>query len=85
MTPYLILSLPARVPPLSVMSLEAAVEELRASHARVEVVYPDKATEAAFASAGGNLLDPSVSEPGARAGRDQGRRMVNEGLSLFWK
>jgi NTE family protein len=81
----LILSLRARVPPLSLMSLEAAVEKLRASHARVEVVYPDEATEAAFASVGGNLLDPSVSEPGARAGREQGRRVVNKCSSLFWQ
>jgi len=81
----LILSLPARVPPLSVMSLEAAVEKLRASHARVEVVYPDEATEAAFASVGGNLLDPSVSGPGARAGREQARHGVNERSSLFWQ
>jgi len=81
----LILSLPARVPPLSVTSLEAAVEKLRASHARVKVVHPDEATQAAFASVGGNLLDPSVSEPGARAGREQGRRVANEGLSLFWE
>lgn len=73
----LILSLPARVPPLSVVSLEATVEKLRASHARAEVVYPDEATEAAFASVGGNLLDPSVTESGARAGREQGRRVAN--------
>ncbi len=81
----LILSLPARVPPLSVTSLETAVEKLRASHARVEVVHPDEATQAAFLSVGGNLLDPSVSEPAARAGREQGRRVVNERLSLFWQ
>jgi NTE family protein len=81
----LILTLPARVPPLSVTSLEAAVEKLRASHARVEIVHPDGASQAAFASVGGNLLDPSVCEPGARAGREQGRRVVNEGLSLFWQ
>jgi NTE family protein len=79
----LILTLRARVPPLSVTSLEGAVEQLRASHARVEVVHPDEATEAAFASVGGNLLDPLVSEPAARAGRVQGRRAVNESPSHF--
>jgi NTE family protein len=81
----LILTLRARVPPLSLMPLEPAVEKLRASHARVEVVYPDEVTEAAFASVGGNLLDPLVSEPGARAGREQGRRVVTERSSLFWQ
>jgi len=81
----LILSLPARVPALSVTPLDAALEKLRASHARVEVVHPDGAAEAAFASVGGNILDPSVSEPAARAGRDQGRRVTNESLSVFWQ
>ena len=67
------------------MSLETAVEKLRASHARVEIVQPDQATEAAFASVGGNLLDPSVSETGARHGREQARRVVNERSSQFWQ
>jgi NTE family protein len=81
----LVISLPARVPPLSVVSLEAELEQLRASHARVEVVHPDEPTQAAFASVGGNLLDPSVCEPGVRAGREQGRRITNEGVSSFWQ
>jgi NTE family protein len=83
--PMLILSLPARAPPLSVMSLEAALEKLRAGHARVEVVNPDEATEAGFASVGGNLLDLWVSAPAAPAGREQGRRVVSERPSLFGK
>lgn len=57
----LILTLPARVPPLCVASLDAAVETLQRNGARVEIVHPDQTTEAAFASVGGNLLDPSVS------------------------
>jgi NTE family protein len=81
----LVISLPARVPPLSVVSLEAELEQLRASHARVEVVHPDAATRAAFASVGGNLLDPSVCGPGVRAGLEQGRRITKEGLSAFWR
>jgi NTE family protein len=79
----LILTLPPRVPPLSVTPLEAAVEKLRAGHARVEVVFPDDATEAAFATVGGNLLDPSVREPAVRAGREQGRRVASERSSFF--
>ena len=70
----LILTLPARVPPLCVATLGAAVDALRRSGARVQVVHPDEASQAAFASVGGNLLDPSVREAAARAGREQGRR-----------
>jgi NTE family protein len=81
----LVISLPARVPPLSMVSLEAEVEQLRASHTPVEIVHPDDATRAAFASVGGNLLDPSVSQPAARAGREQGRRVVSERLSPIWQ
>jgi len=72
----LILTLPARVPPLCIATLEAAVETLRRGGARVDVVRPDEASQAAFASVGGNLLDPSVREAAARAGREQGRRGV---------
>jgi len=34
---------------------------------------------------GGNLLDPSVCAPAVRAGREQGRRITNEGLASFWQ
>jgi NTE family protein len=68
----LILTLPARVPPLCVASLDTAVDTLRRGGARVDVVHPDEAAQAAFASVGGNLLDPSVREAAARAGREQG-------------
>jgi NTE family protein len=81
----LILTLRARTPPLSVVSLEATLERLRAGHARVEVVHPDEATEAVFASVGGNLLDPAVRAPAVRAGREQGRRAVKERSSRFWQ
>jgi NTE family protein len=56
----LILTLPARVPPLCVASFDAALETLRAHDACVHVVQPDEPSQAAFASVGGNLLDPSV-------------------------
>jgi len=72
----LIVTLPARVPPLCVSSLDSAVAMLRQSGARVEVVHPDEASQAAFASVGGNLLDPRVREAAARAGREQGRRIA---------
>lgn len=75
----LILTLPARVPPLCIVSLDSAVDTLRRSGARVDVVHPDEAAQAAFASVGGNLLDPSVREAAARAGREQGRRAATVG------
>lgn len=74
-----ILTLPARVPPLCVASLKDAVDALRHSGARVDVVHPDEAAQAAFASVGGNLLDPSIREAAARAGREQGRRAATVG------
>jgi hypothetical protein len=43
---------------------------------RVEVVHPDKATKAAFASVHGNLLGPAVRGTAARAGRAQGRSIA---------
>lgn len=62
----LILTLPARVPTLCVASLDAAVDTLRRSGTHVDVVHPDEASQVAFASVGGNLLDPSVREAAAR-------------------
>ena len=76
----LIFALRARSPRLAVVSLESAVEALRASGAEVDVVHPDAATEAVLASVGGNLLDPSVREGAARAGREQGQRIATSGL-----
>jgi NTE family protein len=77
----LILTLPARVPRLCVESLNAAVDKLRRGGAHVDVIHPDEASQAAFATVGGNLLDPSVREPAARAGREQGRHMPAEFIS----
>ena len=74
----LILTLPARVPPLCVVSLESAVEVLRQSGAQVDVVHPDEASQGVFAAAGGNLLDPAVRAPAALVGREQGRRIAVE-------
>lgn len=79
----LILTLPARVPPLCVQSLSAAVDKLRGGGAHVDVIHPDEASQAAFASVGGNLLDPSVREPAARAGREQGRRTAAELITRY--
>jgi hypothetical protein len=60
------------------------VKTLRDNGALVEVVQPDETTLAALAAAGG-VLNPAISAPAARAGRLQGRRIVNERISSFWK
>lgn len=81
----LILTLPAGVPPLCVASLDTAMSTLRNHKAQVEVVHPDAASQAAFASVGGNLLDPSVREKAARAGREQGREVAGLRVSSLWQ
>lgn len=80
----LILTLPARVPPLCVTSLNTAVDTLRRTGARVDVVHPDEDAQLAFASVAGNLLDPAVRVPAARAGRKQGQREAHR-VSSLWK
>ena len=80
----LILALRAGVPPLSVIPLEEGVRVLERSGSLVEVVHPDDATQAVFASFGGNLLDPAIRERTARAAREQGRRIANERIAAFW-
>ena len=79
-----ILTLPARVPPLCVSSLDVAVEQLQRHDARVEVVLPDESSQAAFASVGGNLLDPALRETAGRAGRAQGRAVAQH-VASFWQ
>jgi hypothetical protein len=80
----LILALRSGVPPLCVVSLSAAVETLRGGGAHVEVIHPDEDTLTAFASVG-SVMNPAVCEPAARAGRLQGRRIVSERVSSFWR
>jgi NTE family protein len=80
----LIVTLRARVPRLSVASLDTAVDTLRAGGAEVVVVHPDDATDAAFGSVGGNLLNPAVRPAAARAGREQGRQLAAE-VAALWR
>lgn len=80
----LVVALRSSVPPLAVMPLDSALESLRQGGAQVDVVHPDQATEVAFASVGGNLLDPSVREQAARAGRQQGRRAATRKVISSW-
>jgi NTE family protein len=79
----LILALTPRTPPFGVVPLDSALTVLRRSGAVVEVVRPDEATETAFASVRGDLLDPTVRERAARAGREQGGSLAPR-LSAFW-
>jgi NTE family protein len=81
----LILSLRSGNPPIGVVSLDESLERLRAGGAAVQVVHPDEATETAFSSVGGNVLDPAVAGPAARAGRLQGARDANGCVAALWR
>jgi NTE family protein len=78
----LVVSLPAAVPPISLVAAEGLRQELRG--AQVVVVQPDELTQAAFASVGGNLLDPTVRTAAANAGREQGRRFALRDAAGIW-
>jgi hypothetical protein len=70
----------ARSPRLAVVSLEEALDALRAHQVTVEIVHPDRAAENMFASVDGTL-DPSIRAAAARGGRDEGRRLARTSLS----
>lgn len=78
----LIISLPAGVPPISIVAADGLRQELRG--AQVSIVQPDEASQAAFASVGGNLLDPTVRTAAANTGRDQGRRIAVGDVASLW-
>ncbi len=80
----LILSL---IPPpqaMRLVTLESAVETLRASGSRVEVIHPDAETLAALVATGG-AMNPASGRPAAISGRLQGKRSVTEKLASFWR
>lgn len=79
----LVSTLRAGNPPLALVSLESTVARLQAAGARVEVIFPDDATEAAFASTSG-MFDPAVAAPAATAARQQGRAAA-ERIAEFWR
>jgi NTE family protein len=80
----LALKLPPGVPSMSLVSLDETVKTLQDNGALVEVIHPDENTLAALAAAGG-VMNPAISAPAARAGRVQGRSIVNERISSFWQ
>ena len=61
---------------------ESGLPRLRSAGAAVDVVHPDASAEGAFAAVGGDLLDPSVREIAARAGRAQGHAIADS-LTAF--
>jgi len=75
---------PPGVPFTSLVSLDETVKTLQDNGALVEVIHPDENTMAALAAAGG-VMNPAISAPAATAGRAQGRSIVNERISLFWR
>jgi len=79
----LALKTPLNVPYKKLVSLDEGVKTLEDNGALVEVIHPDENTTAALAAAGG-VMNPRVSAPAARAGRVQGRDLVNELILSFW-
>jgi NTE family protein len=63
------------------MQLAAQIEELRASGSRVETIFPDERSLAAF---GGNMMDLAARPPAARAGYELGKSLADE-LAEFWR
>ena len=80
----LALKTPPNVPYKKLVSLDEGVKTLEDNGALVEVIHPDENTLAAIAAAGG-VMNPAISAPAARAGRVQGRSIVNERISSFWQ
>lgn len=78
----LVSTLRAGNPPLALVSLESTVERLQAAGARVEVIFPDDATESTFARSGG-MFDPAVAAPAAATGRQQGHTAARR-IAEFW-
>jgi NTE family protein len=80
----LALKTPPNVPYKKLVSLAEGVKTLQDSGVLVEVIQPDENTSAALAAAGG-VMNPGISAPAARAGRVQGRSLVNERILSFWQ
>jgi NTE family protein len=74
-----IIVLSLRAPPgaLALVPLDETVSALKASGARVTVIRPDEASEAAIAS--GSPGSPSVRAPTAKAAFEQGKRVAGGG------
>ncbi len=73
----IVLSLRAPPAALALVPLEQTVSALRASGVRVTVIQPDKASEDAATS--GSMGNPAIRAPTAKAGFEQGKRVVGAG------
>jgi NTE family protein len=80
----LALKAPPNVPYKKLVSLDQGLKTLEDSGVLVEVIQPDENASAALAAAGG-VMNPGISAPAARAGRVQGRSLVNERILSFWQ
>jgi NTE family protein len=60
--------------------LATQVDELRAHGSRVETIFPDNSSEHMF---GANAMDPSLRQPAARAGYNQGRALAEQ-MTEVW-
>ncbi len=81
-----VLVLALKPPPgaMKLVALEEGVAELRATGAEVVVIQPDEEATEAIAS-GGTPMNPAICEPATRAGRAQGRRVVQaRGTTGWW-
>jgi NTE family protein len=63
------------------LHLATQIDTLRAGGSRVETILPDRDAEHLF---GANAMAPSLRQPAARAGYDQGRALA-ERLAAFWR
>lgn len=72
-----VLTLRPLVPSSCLVSLDEAVDILRAAGTQVKVIHPDEKCLAAFASVS-STMNPEVRGPAAKAGRAQGQRLVEE-------
>lgn len=79
----LILEFRPREPRMAVVAPGKAIDILQNGGTIVEHVFPDEASERAFAPAGGNIRDPAVREAAALAGVAQGRALA-ERVTPLW-
>jgi NTE family protein len=76
----LVIGLRAGNPRLPLVGLDDTTRGL----ARVEIIQPDDAAQAALAAVGGNVLDPAVAPAMARAARTQGQQAARQ-IAAFWR
>jgi NTE family protein len=76
----LVIALRAGNPRLPLVGIEDTTRAL----AHAFVIQPDDASQAALASVGGNVLDPDVGPPMARAARAQGQLLASR-IAKFWR